>query len=250
MAAVPIPGPGQPGGDDWDADADLARFLAGVDAGRIPVPDEDVPAPAVTVTLGEAADVDPAALAAMAGPDGLGGEGFAQDKTADALRPGPLLAALAENAAAGMPGLSDDELLGLVSAARRLQNRAEYLELAGIAEFTARRAAQLEASRARRDPRGCRAGEFADAELASELLTTGHEASGRMDLATSLATRLPRTFAGLAAGTIDGGRASAIWYYTRFLADADAAYADAVLAGAAAGGAGRERGGGPAGAVR
>uniref|UniRef100_UPI002608DB31 hypothetical protein n=1 Tax=Trebonia sp. TaxID=2767075 RepID=UPI002608DB31 len=152
MAAAPIPGPGQPGGEqpplpadparggeDWDADADLARFLDEVNAGRIPVPDEDPAAPAVMVTLGEAADVDPAVLAAMAGPDGLGGEGFAQDKTADALRPGPLLAALAENAAAGLPGLSDDELLGLVSASRRLQNRAEYLELAGIAEFTARR---------------------------------------------------------------------------------------------------------------
>ncbi|WP_300602533.1 hypothetical protein [Trebonia sp.] len=191
MAAAPIPGPGQPGGDDWDADADLARFLDEVNAGRIPVPDEDPAAPAVMVTLGEAADVDPAALAAMAGPDGLGGEGFAQDKTADALRPGPLLAALTENAAASVPALSDNELLGLVSAARRLQNRAEYLELAGIAEFTARRAAQFEASKARGDPRGCRAGEFADAELASELLTTAHEASGRMDLAVCLATRLP-----------------------------------------------------------
>jgi hypothetical protein len=151
------------------------------------------------------------------------------------MAPGPELAALAEQAAADLGGLSDDGVLGLVSAARRLANRAEYLELAAVAEFTARRQGQLEAARARKDPPGQRAGEFADAELAMHLLISGREAGDRMDQATALATRLPRTFAGLGAGVIDAARAYAIWYYTRFLSDADAGHADAVLAAAAPG---------------
>jgi hypothetical protein len=231
---APVPGGG--GDDDYDSAADLARFLEEVDSGRIPIPsEEELRGPAVMFTLGEAADVDPVLLGKMAGPDGLGGQGFAQEQVADALRPGPLLAALTEEAAANIGSLSDDEVLGMVSAARRLANRAEYLELAGIAEFTARRQAQYAASVARKDPRGQRAGEFADAELAMELLISGREAGERMDQATALTTRLPRTFAGLAAGTIDAAKAYSVWFYTRCLSDADAAHADEVLAAAAPG---------------
>jgi hypothetical protein len=68
-----------------------------------------------------------------------------------------------------------------------------------------------------------------------ELVTSVTAARDRMDLAADLATRLPGTLAGLAAGTIDGHRACTIWYYTRFLTDADAAQADTVLAAAAPG---------------
>jgi hypothetical protein len=241
---TPIPGgaaedgtpPPAGGDDDFEAEADLARFLEEVDSGRIPIPsEEELRGPAVLFTLGEAADVDPVLLGKMAGPDGLGGQGFAQQQVADALRPGPLLAALTEEAAARIGSLSDDEVLGLVSAAGRLANRAEYLQLAAIAEFTARRQAQYAASVARKDPRGRRAGEFADAELAMELLVSGREAGDRMDQATALATRLPCTFAGLADGTVDAGKAYSVWFYTRFLSDADAAHADQVLAAAAPG---------------
>ncbi len=132
--------------DGFDADADLARLLDDIEAGLIPIPPEDDPGPPVMFALGETADLDPVELAAMAGPDGLGGQGFGQHKTADAMRPGPLLAVLTEQAAGDPAGLGDDELLGMVSAARRLANRAQYLELAGIAEFTRRRAAQYAAS--------------------------------------------------------------------------------------------------------
>src|SRR5215472_10730189 len=232
------PEAGAPGGpaDDWDGDAEMAVFLADIEAGRARVPEPwEIEGPAASISLGDAADVDLAGLAAMAGPDGLGGEAFAQDGSANVMRPGPVLAALTEQAA-GEPGrLSDDQLLGAVAAARRLAARAEYLELAAVAEFTRRRNAQFEASKARKDPRGCRAGEFADAELAHELVTSIHAARDRMDLAADLAARLPDTLAGLAAGRIDGHRASTIWYYTRFLADVDAAAADKILAAAAPG---------------
>ena len=179
--------------------------------------------------------MDPAVLAAMAGPDGLGGQAFTQQQMAEAMPPGPLLAALTENAAADVRGLSDDGLLGVISAARRLAARAEYLELAAIAEFTVRRQGQLAASAARKDPRGQRAGEFADAELGMHLQVSGHQAGNRMDQAVALTTRLPATFAGLGAGTITADNAYSIWFYTRFLSDADAAEADAILAAAAPG---------------
>jgi Domain of unknown function (DUF222) len=232
-APVGMPGPGS-AGDDFDAAADLARSLEEVDSGRVPTPsEEDLRAPTVMFTLGEAADVDPVVLAKMAGPDGLGGQGFGQGQAGEAMPPGPLLAALTEQAASEVGRLSDDELLGMVSAARRLANRAEYLELAGIAEFASRRQAQYAASVARNEPRGQRAGEFADAELAMELLISGRAAGDRMEQATALATRLPRTFAGLGAGAIDAAKAYAVYFYTRFLSDADAAQADAVLADAA-----------------
>jgi len=257
MTSAPFPGPGQDDGDqpplppgvpprdgtgygaddagaddDWDADADLARFLEDIEAGRAQIP-EETRGPEVTFSVGETGDVDPAVLAAMAGPDGLGGQCFATDKAADVMRPGPLLSALAEQAAQDPGALSADELLGLVSAARRLQNRAEYLELTAVAEFTRRRAAELEAAKARKVPRGCRPGEFADQELAIELVSTAQAAEDRMELATALATRLPQTLAGLAAGRIDGDRAATIACYTQCLSDEHAALADQVLAAAA-----------------
>ena len=222
--------------DDWDGDAEMAAFLADIEAGRARVPEPwEIEGPAASISLGDAADVDLAELAAMAGPDGLGGDRFAQGNSADVLRPGPVLAALTEQAAGELTRLSGNQLLGAVSAARRLAARAEYLELAAVAEFTRRRAAQLAASTARKEPRGCRAGEFADAELAIELVTGIHAARDRMDLAADLAARLPDTFAGLAAGRIDADRARTIWYYTRFLPDDLAAQADRILAAAAPG---------------
>ena len=89
-----LPGglPGAPGGpaDDWDGDAEMAAFLADIEAGRARVPEPwEIEGPAASISLGDAADVDLAELAAMAGPDGLGGDRFARDGTADVLRPGP-----------------------------------------------------------------------------------------------------------------------------------------------------------------
>jgi hypothetical protein len=198
---------GVPGGpaDDWDGEAEMAALLADIEAGRARVPEPwQIEGPAASISLGDAADVDLAGLAAMAGPDGLGGEGFAQDGSADVLRPGPVLAALTEQAAGELGRLSDNQLLGAVSAARRLAARAEYLELSAVAEFTRRREGQLAAAVARKEPRGCRDGEFAGAELAVELVTSIGAARDRMDLAADLATRLPCAFAGLAAGSLTG----------------------------------------------
>jgi hypothetical protein len=179
--------------------------------------------------------VDLAGLAALLGPDGLGGEVFAQDRSADAMRPGPILAALTEQAAGDLGRLTYNQVMGAMSAARRLAARAAYLELTAVAEFTRRREAQLADAKARKVPRGCRDGEFPDAELGMELVTSQHAARDTMDLATDLETRLPCTRQALATGLIDEYRARLIWRPTQCLTDADAAHADEVLAALAPG---------------
>jgi hypothetical protein len=230
---------GEPAGvpeDDWDGDAEMAAYIADLEAGRARIPEEwEIEGPAATIGLGDAADVDLAELAAMLGPDGLGGEVFAQDRTADAMRPGPVLAALTEQAAGGLDRLTDNQVIGAMSAARRLAARAAYLELTAVAEFTRRREAQLEAATAAKVPRGCREGEFPDAELGMELVTSQNAARDTMDMAGDLPARLPRTWAVLGAGLIDEYRARLIWRPTRCLSDADAAHADEILAALAPG---------------
>jgi hypothetical protein len=78
------PRPGDPARDDgFGADADLARLLAGIESGEVPVPSEDeLRAMALMSAVGKSGDVDPVVLAAMAGPDGLGGQAFAQEQVA------------------------------------------------------------------------------------------------------------------------------------------------------------------------
>jgi uncharacterized protein DUF222 len=157
----------------------------------------------------------------------------------------PAAAAAADSVAAGagplagvpgMPGadgvrwLTDDELLGTVSAAERLRNRAEWLELSALAEFTRRRHAEREEAVAKGDPVGQRAGEFASEEVAFQTVCSGRAADERMDLAVALAARLPATSARMADGAIGSYRALITHRATRDLSAENAAIADAILA--------------------
>src|SRR5215472_17511188 len=86
--------------DDFDLDEHFAWLVGEIEAGRQqPPPESELQGPAISLSLGDACDVDPELLAGMCGPDGLGGQAvaaaFGQDKAADVLRPGPVLAALA-----------------------------------------------------------------------------------------------------------------------------------------------------------
>jgi hypothetical protein len=222
-------------GDDFDLDAHIDWLLREIDAGRQQVPPErDVEGPALSLSLGDASDLDPALLAAMSGPDGPGSV-YRQHEAADALRPGPVLAALTAQAVDRAGWLTDDELIGSLQAARRLANLADYQQTVVIAEFARRRQAQFEAAQARGKPVGCRDGEFPGEELAIELTETLAYAGTRIDTAAELVTRLPRTLAGMADGLIDLGKAMTIARHTRSLGDADAAHADEVLAAVAPG---------------
>jgi hypothetical protein len=159
-------------------------------------------------------------------PEQLTLAGFAQNGEADTMAPGPLLATIIDTVTgsdgSGLAGCSDDQLLGIISAARRIQSRSAWTEMAAIAEFARRAGTGVE-------------GEFAADELAFELHMSQPSAAGQMDFAVTVATRLPKTFAALAAGQIHPIHLRIIEEQTRFLTDADAAKADAILAGTAPG---------------
>ncbi|HEX8008714.1 MAG TPA: DUF222 domain-containing protein, partial [Trebonia sp.] len=228
----PVPGdPARDGADDV-GERYLDWLAAEIEAGREQAPPEEPP-PGVMVSLGEAGDIGLDELARMA--SGLAGTGFAQDQAADVLPPGPVLGALTARAVEDVRLLPDDELLSVVLAARRQQARAEYEELAAVAEFARRRDQQYQASKARGDKPRHRDGEFAAEELGAELNCSHYAAGKRIELADDLSSRLPRTFAGMADGTIDGYKAKIIHEFTRFLPDEQAAQADAILAAAAPG---------------
>src|SRR3984957_12184824 len=160
------------------------------------VPEEwEIDGPGIAISLGDAADLDPDLLEATLGPDGLGGQGlgpqFGQDHAADALRPGPILAALTEQAVADAVTLTDDQLVGALRAARRLEARAQWQQTTLVAEYARRRAAQLADAKACGIPKGRRPGEFPDDELACELLITRNQAAGRIEADLELTSRLP-----------------------------------------------------------
>ena len=152
--------------------------------------------------------------------------GFCQGGASDTMAPGPLLATVVHTVAgedgSGLAGCSDDQLMGIISAARRQQSRDEWTVMAAIGEFARRAGPGVE-------------GEFAADELAAELHMSQQSAAGQMDFATEVAKRLPATFAALGAGQIHPVHLRIIEEATRFLSDADAAKADAFLAGAAPG---------------
>ena len=144
--------------------------------------------------------------------------GFCQGGASDTMAPGPLLATVVHTVTgedgSGLAGCSDDQLMGIISAARRQQSRDEWTVMAAIAEFARRAGTGVE-------------GEFAADELAFELHMSQQSAAGQMDFATEVAKRLPATFAALAAGQIHPVHLRIIEEATRFLSDADAAKADA-----------------------
>ncbi len=113
--------------------------------------------------------------------------------------------------------------MGIISAARRMESRTAWTLLAATAEFAARHD-------------GTRPDDaFAADELAAELHLTALSAQGQMDYAGTVATRLPATFAALAAGRVHPVHVRIIEDETSILSATDAATADAVLAGAAPG---------------
>ena len=152
--------------------------------------------------------------------------GFAQDGRADTMAPGPLLAtvvhAVVGEDGAGLAALSEDQLIGVISAARRIEARAAWMQLAAVAEFATRRHASAAAP-----------GAFAADELALEFRQSWQSAADQIAYAQAVAKRLPKTFAALAAGLIYPVHLRIVEDETRFLKDEDAAKADGQLAEAA-----------------
>jgi hypothetical protein len=153
--------------------------------------------------------------------------GFAQNGEADTMTPGPLLATVMHTVTGedgkGLGGCCDDQLLGVISAARRQLARDEWTLLAAIAEYAARHGGSRPAD------------EFAPVELGYELHLTPMSAAEQMRYAATVTTRLPQTFAALAAGRIHPVHLRILEDETSVLSDEDAAKADEILAGAAPG---------------
>ena len=142
-------------------------------------------------------------------PEQLTLAGFAQNGEADTMAPGALLATIVDTVTgedgAGLAGCSDDQLVGIISAARRLESRIAWISMAAMKEFAARRPAVK--------GRGGSQAEFAADELADELHLTPQSAAAQIDLACTVAERLPAMFAAMRAGRIHPARpaGSARW---------------------------------------
>jgi len=150
---------------------------------------------------------------------------FRQDGVANAMGPGPVLAALVHAATRDektLAGLTENELVGVISAVRRLESRAAWASMTAMRELAARRPAGQH-----------QAGAAAD-ELALELCQSWQSVAGQIEYACLVAARLPRTFAALAAGRIHPVHVRIIEDETKYLKPADVARADEELAGAAA----------------
>jgi hypothetical protein len=240
---------------DWAALEDLEYFGDGDTGGEGPWPEglpDSVPAerpaagpgapagpgaagapsPAATPTApGTAAPgtADPAGPAAGSAADtGATGAGFAQGGVADVMAPGPVLAALADQAwQDGLGRLDDDQLIGGLAAWQRLGARAAAGQFAHISELAARREAAAKASR------DWRAFEHVQDEIALAMTLTRPGAARVFDLALALG-RLPLTRAALAAGQIDERRAAVIADELTGLDDEHAAAVEALVIGKAA----------------
>lgn len=159
--------------------------------------------------------------------------GFGPGGPAEAMPPGTPLHFRAERAVAGAGGMSDDGLIGVIAAARRLRNRAEWLEMRATREFARRRweAAPQPVRTADgkwRLPNS--SAEHAADELAFQLTDSRQACEDRMELSLTLRDRLPHMDALLAEGRIDRYRCQVVRDMTAILSDDDARLVDERIA--------------------
>src|SRR5579863_9254783 len=159
--------------------------------------------------------------------------GFAQDGRADTMAPGALLATLLDaitgEGGSGLAGLGDDQLIGIVSAARRMESRAAWTLMAALAELARRRPPTGEPT----DDGEYGFSEFAADEVAAELHLTTQSATEQIWYARQVEGQLPASFAALRAGQIHPVHLRIIQDETAMLGDDDMARADELLAAAA-----------------
>jgi len=161
--------------------------------------------------------------------DGGRGAGFAAGGAADGLSPGVALAGFVSDAwTTGLDRITDDQLIGVLRAWRRLTAWTAAGELAAVAELNRRRADEVAAGA---DPH---LAEHVGDELAVSLTLTARGADQLLDFAGRL-DRLPLTRAALAAGEIDRAKAYVIADEVSCLDPAHAAAVEAAVIGRAAG---------------
>ena len=205
----------------------LPRGRAADRSGTPPAPGR-LPAPSSLPTG------NPPVSASASGPgpsDNRPGAGFASGELLDSARPGPVLATAADVAAGPSrtyTGVSDDELIGVLTAWQRTESWAAAGRLSAAAELIRRRPAT---GRARAGRAGVPLpwGKFCADELAAALAISRWAAEKMTGLAHDLATRLPLTRQALHEGIIDAYKAQVISEATRCLDAAAAAAAEAAI---------------------
>jgi hypothetical protein len=209
--------------DDWDSWAADSEDGAAPDWAEV--------SPQELTARAEADGAEHAALMARLLAAGLGGgyahrrgeppvpgvftgpaAGFGQARPLDGAAPESALAMLADEAAGddrAFTGVTDDQLLGLMSARKRLEARQDWELVMTVAEFIRRRprpGCALEGPG--RMPQVWH--ETAPGELRAQLHLTSQEADTLLGLAHDLVTKLPLTSAALREGIIDLARAQLI----------------------------------------
>jgi hypothetical protein len=161
------------------------------------------------------------------------GAEFGPGGPAETMPPGISLHLLIEQALAGISEMSDDSLIGAVAAARRLRNRAEWLEMRATQEFARRRWESAPEPARTADGKwrwpNSNAEQAAD-ELAFQLTDSRRACEDRMDLSLALRDRLPRMGALLADGRVDQYRCQVVRDMTATLPDEDARLVDERIA--------------------
>ena len=230
VTASPL-GAGACGDAGWESEAltaeELARLAAWDRAAEL---DEEEWLAGLPLDLGdEPAAAGPEALPGLTPRRWGTGGGFDAGGVTDAIPPGPVLAGLAaDEQDAGLAGVSDDELAGLMIAWRRIGSWAAAEELAAVAELDRRRTAQVAAGA------DVHLVEHVADEVAMVLTLTSRAADRLTDFAVSLA-KLPRTMAALRAGDIDVPKALVIIDELAGLDGPHAARVEACLIGRAPG---------------
>ena len=191
----------------WDfEDEDEAAWRSAVSA------DEDASA---TPTAGAAELWDAGFVHNVPGEPGYG---FASGGLLDRMLPGRELAAFTGTALGnGLDRLSDGELIGFLSAARRNTSWQQAAQLAAVADLEQRRAGADGAP-----------GEHVADEVAAALTLTPRAADGFLAVAVGV-TRLSQVPAALAAGVIDLSRAEVFVRELMALDDALAVRAEAMV---------------------
>jgi hypothetical protein len=158
-----------------------------------------------------------------------GARGFAAGGPLDVMEPGPALAGVTADAAAGgLAVLDDDELVGVLRGAQRLESWAASIRLRAVADLTARRDAAAAAAGDRRQA------DHVGDEIAAALTLTCRAADRLVSLAVGL-SRLPAAAVALAAGRIDLPRAAVFADELAGLGDIAAAAIAVMVGGDAAG---------------
>ena len=157
---------------------------------------------------------DPAAVAAVA---------------VEHMDPGPAQAGWLGVAAAAVGRLDEYELTGMAIAARRATSRDQAVELAAVAQITARAAAADRKIGLEADGRPARVCRDALGQTQLALGLTHYGAEEWAELAVTLTWRLPDTGGALAGGRIDLDRAEAIANATSVLSEQDAREVEAQI---------------------